>query len=101
MSDTNTERMELMVKYGLTSCEWDDNGRIRSASREPMKNVSQVAQPRAARDLAASIRARRLHQHETMFAHTSVRPKALETEENPVPRAVRAKQESRGRTEVG
>lgn len=103
MADANTERMMFMLAHGLTHCEWDEHGRIVSATRspEPVRTVQAQPGPRAARDLAATIQARRKYQHDVAFAHTSVRPKLEDSPESVVPRAVRAKQDTRGRTEVG
>ena len=100
-SDANTERMELMVKYGLTACEWDDNGLIRHARRDPLPLSKPAAAPTGERpvaDLAKRIAEQREARHRIMFAASGTKP-AVEHPQPPqsvVPRAVRAKQDARG-----
>lgn len=101
-SEINETRLELMLKYGLTTATWDSDGIITSASR-PAETVVRPASPAPApgpaAKLAETFAARLKREHDVRFAASHFKPRLdVPQTTDDVPRAVRAREASGGRS---
>jgi hypothetical protein len=98
----NEAKALFMAKHHLTHATWNECGDLTSATRAIVESAP-AREPRTAEELHAALIEQRkrleAQKHETMFAHTSIRPKLIASEPDPsvVPRAVRARADARGR----
>lgn len=86
---------EFMRKCGATHATWTDAGELTSLTLAPQPRPPAQQPANQAPQPSKGIAARLAKNHETLFAHTRVRPPLkLPAEATSVPRAVAAKQEA-------
>jgi hypothetical protein len=99
----NEDRADFMQRHGLVAASWDNDGNLISATRSmtaprPQQQAEAPAGPAA--KLAKAFQERLKRDNEVRFAATHFRPRIETPTTAPtddVPRAVRAREASRGR----
>lgn len=98
----NEERAEFMARHGLVSAAWDANGALISATRStaaPVRPASPAPAPGPAAKLAETFAARLKREHDVRFAASHFKPRLdVPQTTDDVPRAVRAREASGGRS---
>lgn len=95
----NEAKADFMARHGLVAAMWSEDGDLISATRSttaPARPAQPAAPAGPAAKLASSFAERMKRDHDVRFAATHFRPRidAAPVAEDPVPRAVRAKQQA-------